>query len=69
MRSFQMEIAGHRYWGRWKLESDTTLEVRSDYGTVWRELNGQDPSQLARECLLTMVPRTWRRPRDASRAN
>lgn len=63
MRSFQIEVAGHRYSGRWKLENEDRLEVRSDYGTMWRALNGRDPAEVARECLDQMVPRNMRLPR------
>jgi len=58
MRSFRVEVRGHSYPGLWRLNGLDRLEVRSDYGTVWVDLDGRDPTALARELLAGMIPIT-----------
>lgn len=57
MRSFEVEVRGHRYRGAWLLLDDKRIEVRSDYGRQSAYLDGKQPEQVARELLAAMAPR------------
>jgi hypothetical protein len=56
MRSFKIEVAGMPYRGLWRRDGSDSLEVRSDYGTVWTKLGSREPGDVAREILAGMVP-------------
>ena len=55
MRSFSIELKGHRYRGLWKPDADDGVEVRSDYGKAYAHLEGRAPGDVAREVLQRMV--------------
>ena len=55
MRSFSLDVNGHRFRATWKLTGQDRMEVRSDYGSMQVNLGGRDPSVAARDALRTIV--------------
>lgn len=55
MRSFTIELGGHRYQGAWKFEGEDHIEVRSDYGKRRADLYGADAGEVARRVLASLV--------------
>lgn len=56
MRSFMIEVRGHPYRGLWREEPGGRVQVRTDLGSVWRNLEGREPGVVAREVLQTLAP-------------
>lgn len=55
MRSFAIEVNGHRYRAAWKPFSPDTVQVISDYGRSWAPLEGRKPEEVARDLLQKQV--------------
>lgn len=55
MRSFSIDLNGHRYSGTWKPAGSDKVEVRSDFGSTMARLGGQDPPVIARQALRALV--------------
>ena len=55
MRSFTIDVNGHRYQATWKATGRDQIEVRSDYGSSYVTVGDREPSVAAREALATIV--------------
>lgn len=55
MRSFSIELNGHRYRGTWQPIGTDAVKVSSDYGAMTAPRNGRDPAEVARQVLAGIV--------------
>lgn len=56
MRSFTIEVSGHRFRGAWRPDGKEWIEVRCDYGRQLAPLRGRNAPDVARAVLAEMVP-------------
>jgi hypothetical protein len=63
MHSFTIQLHGLPQRGLWRCDNADSLEVRTQYGTVWVDLGGRNPAEVAREVLVGLTPPPAHRPR------
>lgn len=55
MRAFKIEVNGVSHHGTWIALADGRVEVRSAYGATFALEGDQDPAEVARQVLTTLI--------------
>ena len=58
MRSFSIDLNGHRYSGTWKHTFEGSVGVRSDFGSTFARLGGQDAPVVVADACVTRAAST-----------